>query len=278
MDDNLKERRRFLYRFTGGSIVFLGLLALLWYIKASPQEQTQQSIHDNSLEQLAIYTNFREAYLAANGGQEKLNARQSMQTRGTLNNDEQSLPFRSIKQRPNQSLIVLKFPNYDLSLGVNGSVTWQRIQIKGKEPVYELKEGDEAIALQQMGEFFDPIMNVLLFNKREIQGIEPSERESKPTIRLNFKSETGTETSTYFAPETMQPQAQIESFANRDERKTLYADYRSIGGKQEPFLIETYENEDLKNRIKLEKCEQNIGTVAAIFEYPDQTTKHTSTD
>jgi hypothetical protein len=273
MDSNSKKK----FHFTGpvllGSLVAL-ILAGLWFLtQDQPDKELEISKNkrNSTLEQLCHYTNFRKAYLLANGGKEKLSELQSVQSRGTFTSGELSIPFHSIKRRPNQSLTILKFPNYELSIGVNGTTAWQRIKAPGQEPNYELKDGEEAIAFQQMGEFFDPIMNVMLFDKGQILDLSPSEWESQPAIRLDFKSATGVQTSAYFDPDNMRPFARVETFQNGKKRKILYSDYQTIGGMQEPYLIETYEDGRLNNRLCIDKSEYNIGTIGAIFEYPEQT-------
>jgi hypothetical protein len=265
---DLKKKLWFWWPLIAGAVVVAAIVGAIYYFLPQADKVEVAQSGYGSIEKLSRYSNFRRAYSIANGGEEKLASLQSMQTRGTFTSGGQSVPFHSLKRRPNQSLTTLKFPNYDLSFCVNGEMVWQRVKIEGKEPSYELKDGDEAEGLREMGEFFDPIMNVILFEKGSIQRLSVSNWESHAVLRLDFTTEKGIPSSAYIEPETMRPLARVEAFADGRQRKMLYSQYQNIAGMQEPYLVETYIDEQLTNRIELEKSEYNVGTVASIFNYP----------
>jgi len=222
-----------------------------------------------SMEKLTRFTEFRSAYLRANGGEEQLEALQSVRASGQMESGGQTVPFFSLKRRPDQSLTTLKMPDYELSFVVNGDQVWQRVNVAGQAPQYELKTGAEAAALGQMGDFFDPIMLVLLFDEGSIERLSPSMWMGRETIKLEFRTDEGDiRASAYVDIQNMQPLARIEEFADGRERKVLYSDYRLVGGMQEPFLVETYLDETLQSRVILEKSDPNVGTVASLFYYP----------
>jgi hypothetical protein len=81
--------------------------------------------------------------------------------------------------------------------------------------------------------------------------------------------------SAYVDIQNMQPLARIEEFADGRERKVIYSDYRSVGGMQEPFLIETYIDDVLQSRVTLERSDLNVGTVASLFSAPGSSTEDT---
>ncbi len=221
------------------------------------------------IQKLIRFSEFRSAYLRANGGEEQLNALQSVRTSGHMESGDQSIPFFSFKRRPGQSLTTLKFPSYELSFGVDGDVVWQRVLAPGQEPQYELKTGQEAEALGEMGDFFDPIMRVSLFNEGTIERLSPSVWMGVEVIKLEFRTEEGgVPMAAYVDVETMQPIARVERFADGRERKVLYSDYRSVGGMQEPFKVETYLDDKLQSRVVVERSDPNVGAVASLFQYP----------
>ncbi len=270
---DLKAKIWFWWPIITWPLVLAAIVGAVWFFL--PKAENVEVIESGygSIEELSRYTNFRSAYLAANGGEGKLSALQSMRARGTFTSGGQSVPFHSLKRRPNQSLTTLKFPDYDLTFGVNGDVVWQRVKVAGQEPSYELKDGIEAEGLLELGEFFDSIMNVLLFDKGSIERLSASTWESQVVLRLDFTTEDGIQATAYIAPDTMRPLARVDSFADGKQRKILYDRYHTIGGMQEPFSTETYIDDELTNRVEIEKSEHNVGTVASIFDYPDALTK-----
>jgi hypothetical protein len=266
---DLKAKLWFWWPIITWPLALATIVGLIWYFLPDAGNEEFAETGYGSIKELSRYTNFRHAYLAANGGEDKLAALQSMQARGIFTSGGHSVPFHSLKRRPNQSFTTLKFPDYDLSFVVNGDLVWQRVKVAGQEPSYELKEGIEAEGLRQLGEFFDPIMNPLLFDKGSIERLSASTWESQAALRLDFAADSGLQAAAYIDPETMRPLARVESFADGKQRKILYSQYQSIGGMQEPFLIETYMNGELSSRVTLEKSEHNVGTVASIFDYPE---------
>jgi hypothetical protein len=240
-----------------------------WYLwpEAESVEIVDTGFED--MEKLTRFSEFSSAYLRANGGEEQLEALQSVMATGQMESGGQTVPFFSLKRRPDMSLMTLKMPDYDLTFVVNGEQVWQRVNVKGQEPQYELKTGAEAEALGEMGVFFDPIMRVLLFGEGSIERLVPSMWMGRPTIKIEFRTDDGQmQASAYVDIENMHPLARIEAFADGRERRVLYSDYRSVNGMQEPFHIETYLDDVLQSRVVLEKSTPNVGTVASLFQYP----------
>jgi len=222
-----------------------------------------------SIEELTLIPAFRLAYLRANGGMENMEAIQSVRTNGIMESGGQGVPFFSIKRRPNQSFTTLKMPDYELSFVVNGDQVWQRLKVPGQAPRHELKTGTEAEAVGQMGDFFDPIMRVLLFNEGKIEELAPGVWEGQEVLKLDFSSDGDNIRGTaYVDILTMHPVARVEDFGDGRERKVLYSDYRTIGGMQEPFQVDTYLDDVLQSRVIIEKSQVNVGTVASLFQYP----------
>jgi hypothetical protein len=222
-----------------------------------------------SMEELTVFPVFRRAYLSANGGNGNIDALQSVRTSGVMESGGQAVPFFSIKRRPNQSLTTLKMPDYELSFVVNGDQVWQRVQAPGQAPQHELKAGAEAEALMGMGAFFDPIMQMLLYEEDSFERLLPSVWDGQEVIKFEFRgNEANQLVSVYVDIQTMHPLARVEAFADGRERRVLYSDYRSVRGMQEPFMVETYLDDVLQSRVIVEKSEANVGTVSSLFEYP----------
>lgn len=70
-------------------------------------------------------------------------------------------------------------------------------------------------------------------------------------------------------PETLQPQLSYERFTDGRVRKTVYGDYHSLHGMQEPFLIQTYMDEVLEDQIIVEAGASNVGAMPWLFDVPD---------
>ena len=254
------------------TIFIISLLSVVaWFLWPRDSEETDADERNyGSLDELTRFSNFRLAYLQANGGEESLENLQSVRASGLFESGGKQLPFFSLKRRPNQSLTTITFPNYELTYVVNGGVVWQRVLVRGADPVYELKTGEEAAALAQMGEFFDPIMRVLLFDEGIIERLSPSSWMGTPAVKVEFRTADGNmRAAAYIEIENMRPLARIEEFGNGQERKVLYSDYRNVSGMQEPYIVETLINDERQSRVILEKSDVNVGAVASLFFPPE---------
>ena len=271
-----------------GSLVALGLLCLallvgLAWTFLKPERapnaqksdkavaaQTRPQADTPGLKELTDLATFRAAYLAANGGREGINRLQSLQVTGTIESGGTTVPFRTIKKRPNKGIFTMSMPEYEINLVVNGDVVWQRVEQPGMEPVDKLMPGDEARATQRLGYFFDTIMHVLLDEPSAIERLAVDSWEGTETLRMDFSSvERTTAGSVHFDPDALQPIAQIQNSGEDGQRLTRYEDYRAIGeGIQQPFRSETFLNEERLNRTKINKVVVNPGILDFIFEYP----------
>lgn len=255
------------------SALLIGLILTLLRTdpdSASKGIQSEASVPRNaSLEELTQISRFRTAYIEANGGLQGIDNLNSLRVSGTFESNGQTVPFRSLKKRPDQGITTLQMPDYTLSFVVNGAEVWQRVEQPGQAPVDTLMKGQEAAALVDLGYFFDPIMHVILSESSSIQGITVDEWESQPTLRMQFASTSRKVNATvHFDPATLTPLVRIEQFSDGSERKVLYNDYRSINGSiKQPYLIETFLKGDLLNRVAIERIQVNPGIGSFIFEY-----------
>ena len=256
-------------------LAFFVLLSLIggtvWYLRpqAKPIEIIAHSY--GSMEELTQFPKFRLAYLRANGGREQLQAIQSVRTSGLMESGGKTIPFVSLKRRPDKSLTTFKMKDYELSFVVNGDQVWQRIIMPRQAPQYELKSGEEAQGLAEMGMFFDPIMRAILFDQGTINRLLPSAWLGEEAVKLEFQSEnTFIQVTAYVNIHTMHPLARIEKFSDGRIRKVLYSDYHSIDGMQEPFKVETYLDDVLQSRVIIKRSQTNVGTIPTLFEYPNK--------
>lgn len=226
------------------------------------------------LNNLSNSTTFRTAYINANGGEKRLDELQGILSSGTFESGGQTVPFRAIKRRPNQSVTTLKMPKYDLSFIVNGDQIWQRVEAPGQEPIDSLLEGQQGEAMREMGYFFDPLMHVVLLEPEDITSIIPNIWEGQACLLLEFNSGTRNMAArVYIDALELTPIARVENFADGSERKVLYGDYRrNAGGTLEPHLIETFLDDELQNRVVVETIRPNPGVVGFIFEYTGDNT------
>ncbi|WPJ97921.1 hypothetical protein SH580_09375 [Coraliomargarita algicola] len=254
------------------TVFLISLLSVAaWFMWPRSGLESEARVRNyGTLEQLTRFSNFRQAYLRANGGEAALASLQSVRATGIFESGGQQLPFFSLKRRPNQSITTITFPNYELTYVVNGDLIWQRLLMPGAAPLYEVKTGDEALALAQMGDFFDPIMRVLLFDEGIIERLSPSSWMGTPAVKVEFLTKDGQmRAAAYVEIKDMRPLARIEELPDGQERKVLYSDYRIVSGMQEPFLVETFLNDVVQSRVVLEKSDVNVGAVASLFQPPE---------
>lgn len=274
LDEWIDDRIRWWWPYLGVAIV-CGLLAGVVYSVWSNTEVTDHKVESvpagfGSMEELTSLPKFRLAYLKANGGEESLAALQSVRASGVMESEGNTVPFFTMKRRPDMSLTTLKMPDYDLTFGVDGDVVWQRVTAEGQEPQYTLNSGEEAEALGETGAFFDPIMGVLLFDQGTIERLSPSQWMGKDAMKIEFYSEESSiRAAAYVDIRTMQPLARIEKFSDGRVRKVLYGDYRTVGGMMEPFEIKKYVDDILQVRIVIDKSDANVGAILSLFKYPE---------
>lgn len=212
---------------------------------------------------------FKRGYLKANGGLELLNVIQSIRLFGSMQSAGVARPFFSMKKRPDQMLLTFDFETYDLTFAVDGDVVWQRTRVPSQEEQVQVLEGEQAAAFLGMRDFFDPMMQLFFLGKGELHSIEVSEWAGAACLSVRFSAEgAGVEMEALVDPKTMNPMARIERFSDGRERKTVYKDYRSLRGMQEPFMVETYLDGVSQSRIVVEKAEANLGVVPWMFEVP----------
>jgi hypothetical protein len=265
----LTRFRRLLGRLPSVLAVLLGVLAI-WAVVVWLNEEDSSSDFDvfpfGTLTELTQPIIFKRAYLRANGGLDLLNVIQSVRMVGRMESGGGNRPFFSMKKRPDQMLLTFGLEAHDLSFVVDGDVVWQRIRKTGQEDQVQLVGDEQAEALLGMREFFDPMMQLFFLEKGELHAIEISEWQDAPCLSVRF---SGVEMEILVDPKTLNPMARIERFADGRERKTVYEDYRSLRGMQEPFIIETYLDGVSQSRIVVENADVNVGVVPWMFEVPE---------
>lgn len=113
-------------------------------------------------------------------------------------------------------------------------------------------------------------MRLFVEGKGSVEGVEKSEWDGAPCLLLRFTSDyKEARMLAYIDPETMQVLARVETFADGRERRNLYSNYQEVGGMLEPFLIESYLDDELQHRVIVEGGRANVGTMKELFELPD---------
>lgn len=252
-------------------LVFAGLVwyALQFEFEASDNEQNSGEVPSDPLYQLTELEDLRQAYLAANGGRESLEALQSVRTRGVLETGGKQVPFLSIKKRPWQSLLTLRYPAYELSFVVDGDVVWQRLTMRGQEPVTMQSTGEEAADLKQLGAFFDSVMRLFLFQTGTVHGITEGVWDGQTAVVVEFEDgESAIKSKAFINPANMHLLARKDDLAEDGQRTLLYSDYKTISGVLVPFTVKTIVNGALETQLTLENIDYNIGTFPLFFQFP----------
>jgi hypothetical protein len=274
--ESLKSRIWFWWPYLGGLILFLGILAGVWFFvfpkSGDDGEPNLQDLQRARLTELSEPAQFIQAYIEANGGEEKLEQLQSVRSTGIFESGGQSVNYRTIKRRPDKSITTLEMPNFDLSFIVNGNKVWQHVEQPNAEPIDELKTGREAEAIRDLGYFFDPLMHIILHSPQDIVSIMPNIWKGQPCLTLEYDSAIrGSRARVFIDPDEMTPIVRIENFANGSKREVFYYDYHPLdGGLQEPHKVETFLDGELQNRIIVESIRANVGVIASIFDYTGQ--------
>jgi len=213
---------------------------------------------------------FRKAYLEAKGGRSKLEKLRSVRVSGTFFTEGREVDFFTVKRRPDQSLTTLDFGDHRLSFGIDGRFVWQRIERPGEPPEYEKLTGPQAEALRQMSAFFDPVMRTFFMNEGTVETITKSSWHGQPSLRLKLVAPPGKTTSVaHVDPETLHLLARLRRMADGRRHRVVYGDFREVNGFWEPFLIETYIDDALQNRVRVQDMDHNVGVLPKIFDYPD---------
>ena len=219
--------------------------------------------------QLTLPGELRRAYIAANGDESSIRELNSIRASGVLETGDERASFTSIKKRPWQSVLNLRFHTHELTFAVDGDTVWQRVQPRGKEPIVNLKSGEEARRIRQLGAFFDPVMMLFLLGKGTILGIREGNWEDQASVVLDFENEELALRSTaYIDPKTMFLLARVDALPDGGNRTLLYSDHRKVLSVIEPFVIETRVNGEFDNRVKINRIEYNVGAFSSTFEYP----------
>ena len=286
LSTDTKSRLWMLWPFFAATVVLATLIGLVAYLllgnEPAPVVDYDESMRER-MKELSDVAAFRAAYIEANGGEQKLEQLRSVLSSGLFESGGTTVEFRTIKRRPDQSITTLKMPDYDLSFIVDGDLVWQRVEQPELEPVDTLKTGREAEAMRDMGYFFDPLMDAIINSPESIVSIIPNRWEGAYSLLLQLEMERrGIAARVYIDPVSLTPMARIEDFADGQQRKVIYNDYRAIdGGMREPFEVATYLNGEMQNRVTIERCIANPGILGKIFEYtgeqPDAANKADST-
>jgi hypothetical protein len=220
-------------------------------------------------EEKTLLETLSEDYLAANGGEETLDSLQSLRFSGTLETGGASIPYVSIKRRPNQSHLTLQFPDYKLSFVVDGESVWQRASVPGKEPVDSLVEDESVSEIRRLARFFDPVTSVLLLNEGTVENVTEGDWKDRPCYVLEFTNrDLDLESTAYIDPETMHVLARVDRLGNDSLRTLLFSEYKTIDGFQHAFKTETYVDDELENRVVIESAKHNVGAFSSFFEIP----------
>lgn len=252
-------------------IVTLGILTVLtirsWLSEEQLNKETTQQY--GSLTTLLDKSNFKAAYLKANGGTKMLDTLQTIRVSGWMDGNGPRRRFVSIKKRPDKALLTFDYENYSLSFGINGETAWQRTNQPGENPVIDILSGHAATALFESGKFYGPVMRGFLLGDGEISELKQSSWNGQECILATI--DRGSEEApiqVYVDPATMHPLARIEAFADGTVRKTVYRDYHDLGGMQEAFNVESYMNDVLQSRLIIESSDTNFGILSQLFDPP----------
>jgi len=266
----LKAKLWFAWPFVAG-MIFIALATAFAFKMLSPPAsdgQVGKSLPVD-IEQLLDKEGFKEAYISANGGRQGLESLQTIHAKGVLLTNGEERSFSLLKKRPDKSLLTFDMGDYELTFGVHGEVVWQRVQAPGADPAYALKKGDEAAALKTMGEFYDPLLRTVAFAEGMIEAITLDEWNGRTALKVRFRpKEVETPMDAYLDPDTLRPWARTQRFKDGREKQVIYSDYRVVAGMQEPFVVETYIDGSLKDRLTFGQCNANVGIVQSVFEYP----------
>lgn len=254
------------------AILLLSVLSVsLWLVwpQESDTPEDEVSTLRERLRQLSDPGRFRQAYLEAYGGELYLETVQGILVRGSLERNGRSLPFQTIKRRPNKGITTFTMPDHKLSFVVNGDLVWKRVRPPDGAPIDTRITGPEAESLRDMGYFFDPLLHVLMHEPHCIESIIPNIWEGQSCLLVQIDSNSrNLRARVYIDPVRLRPLAQVEVFPEGRQKIRRFSDYRRTeAGRLEPFLVETYFDGKLQSRLVTESFRINPGIIGLIFEY-----------
>jgi hypothetical protein len=253
------------------ALVFTILILVVFNLdEGSPGGVNQVANTPIALEEQSLLEILIADYLAANGGEETLASLQSARFSGRLETDGETIPYVSIKKRPSQSHLSLQFPNYKLSLVVDGESVWQRVSVEGQSPINTLVDDEDAREIRRLGLFFDPVTMVLLLDQGTIDDVAEGFWEGSRCLILEFENRSlGIDSTAYIDSETMHVLARVDRLKDGSVRTLRFSQYTTVDGFQHAFSTETYLDGDLENRVVIESARHNIGTFSSFFEFPE---------
>jgi len=280
-----KQQKRLKAALIGGALVIVVGMGAFWLLRPKMPDYEADPNAVTTEEEVVKVTDFIPAtgeirkdklvqgFLAMNGGQDKILQMRSVRLDGKLLFGEADAPVDLFisKMKPDKARMKLELNNADLTVGVNGTEVWRMVEMPNRPTLYEYIEGDEALSFQRMGNFHTPFVNVVLGLSGEITGIERSEFEGMPAIKVDFTQEIGEPPATaYLDAETLLQVARIETDADGVLHQTRYENYEAHGGMMMPMRITVEQDGELRNQLTIERVSVNPGVLSGAFAPPPQ--------
>ena len=242
---------------------------MAWRVYWKPESTEAEITLQERFEALTKLPALREAYIEAHGGRKSIESFNTVKATGVLESDGEARPFLVLKKRPDQALLRIEMPDYELTIGVSGDTVWQRtIPANGGRARYRKRTGKEARMLGNISNFYDPLTEALVFGRGEVRSISRDQWEEQPALRVDFVTAEGLDASAYLDPRTTFALARMDHFADGRQRRTIFDNYRRIGGLPQPFEITTFLDGTRRNKMRAETFEHNVGVVSSIFQMP----------
>lgn len=268
------RRPRILKPLIAVSLIMLGLAVYtILRSNAGPdvqEEQEPQADEYGSLSELVDPDRFRQAYLDANGGLERIQNLQTMRINGVLKQKDGELKVFILKRRPDMALITYRQRQAEVTQGHAEGHFWVRSSTPGNAPVVREMSEDERKSMRNSLDMFGPILSIYLTQKGVIENIQVSDYKETKLLQVDVVTAPGNSAKKiYVDPETMTIVAEYSTGSNGQDSLTEFFDYRDISGTKIPHRIVSSGDGSEESTFLVESVSFNIGASSSLFRAHD---------
>ncbi|CAA6679717.1 MULTISPECIES: hypothetical protein [unclassified Lentimonas] len=220
-----------------------------------------------TLNELTNPAAFMQAYLSVNCNATLLESTQTIRVAGVMESGDTTRKFTLIKKRPDRLLFKMKQDALNITIGVNNGNVWRIIRAPQRDDLVTLIEGDEATQWLGQRRFFDRIISASL-GDGTITGIATAEWDAQTCLEVTTQTK-GETAQTLVDPKTMYPLVERQTMPDGSIQRTVSSDFRDVQGMPIAFTIESFTDDTLDSRIRINSAALNTGLLSQLFEVPD---------
>jgi len=244
----------------------------LWLLAEKNQSEDEPSDKNEAPEKIVYrgpprnLEQLLERYMAAQGGEEKIEMVQSLRIHGRIIADGVEIPFDQIKRAPNMSRLTLETEPRAITTFNNGEAVWR--EIEGVPNLYEVT-GVEANDIQANSAILSPVWS----QRNEPGALEwrgTQEIDGVAHHRILLNQEDSPDRVYWIDGEEYWERRVDTATPNGEFLSTTFDDFRRVGWLTIPFKIVSERDGEVVSEIIIDRAEINIGVLSAFFETPEK--------